>query len=86
VDPGVVSGVINRVVFGALAQALFAVLPAVRYVALARGQNVSLQERLRPGDASSRESDRYEGLLVNPTLLTVARRAPGTPPWCRPAV
>lgn len=31
--------------FDALAQALFAVSPAVRYVALARGQDVSLQER-----------------------------------------
>lgn len=31
--------------FDALTQALFAVSPAVRYIALARGQDVSLQER-----------------------------------------
>ncbi len=48
---------------------LFEVSPAVRYVALyLDDQLVSAQ---RPGivDASASESDRYEELIVNPTLL-----------------
>jgi hypothetical protein len=61
--------------FDALAQAVFAVSPAVRYVALARGQDIRLRERSGLADASSSESDRYEELLVNPTLLTLARRS-----------
>jgi hypothetical protein len=64
----------NRPVFDALAQAVFAVSPAVRYVALGRGQEVELRERADLEDASSGESDRYEELLVNPTLLTLARQ------------
>jgi hypothetical protein len=60
--------------FDALADAVFAVSPAVRYVALARGQDVRLRERPDLADASSSESDRYEELLVNPTLLTLARQ------------
>jgi hypothetical protein len=64
----------NRPVFDALAQAVFAVSPAVRYVALGRGQEVELRERADLEDTSSGESDRYEELLVNPTLLTLARQ------------
>ncbi len=48
---------------------LFEVAPAIRYVALyVGGELVSAQ---RPGivGASASESDRYEELLVNPTLL-----------------
>jgi hypothetical protein len=60
-------------VLDALTQALFALSPAVRYIALARGQDVSLQER--PGLRDP--SDRYEELLVNPTLLTLARQRGG---------
>ena len=54
--------------------AIFAVSPAVRYVAVGRGQNVQMRERAELADASSSESDRYEELLVNPTLITLARR------------
>jgi hypothetical protein len=61
-------------VFPALARSLFALSPGVRYVALARGQDVQLQERPGLDQASSSESDRYEELLVNPTLLTLARQ------------
>jgi hypothetical protein len=51
---------------------VFAISPGIRYVAVADGQQV--QMRSRPGlpDASSSDSDRYEELLVNPTLLTLA--------------
>jgi hypothetical protein len=54
--------------------AVFAVSPAIRYVAVGRGQDVQLRERPDLADASSSESDRYEELLVNPTLLTLARQ------------
>jgi hypothetical protein len=51
---------------------LFAIGPHIRYVAFGRGQTVTLRERPGLLDASSRESDRYEELLVNPTLLKLA--------------
>jgi hypothetical protein len=57
-----------------LVEALFAVGPEVRYVAVARGQEVTLRERAGLAGASSSESDRYEELLVNPTLLALARQ------------
>jgi hypothetical protein len=53
---------------------LFAVTPEIRYVAIARGQEVEMREREDLRDASSSESDRFEELLVNPTLLTLARQ------------
>jgi hypothetical protein len=54
--------------------AVFAVSPAIRYVAVGGGQDVQLRERPDLADASSSESDRYEELLVNPTLITLARQ------------
>lgn len=53
---------------------VFALTPAIRYVALGRGQQVEMRTRPDLSDASSSESDRYEELLVNPTLLTLARQ------------
>ena len=49
--------------------AVFAVSPAVRYVALYR--NGKLESRQRGGlvGASAGESDKYEELIVNPTLI-----------------
>ncbi|WP_054773300.1 hypothetical protein [Methylogaea oryzae] len=48
---------------------IFAISPAIRYVALY--QNGQLQSRCKAElpNASSDDSDRYEELLVNPTLL-----------------
>jgi hypothetical protein len=54
--------------------AIFALSPDVRYVALGRGQDVRLRERPDLADASSGESDRYEELLVNPALITLTRQ------------
>jgi RimJ/RimL family protein N-acetyltransferase len=54
-----------------LATALFAKHPAVRYVAIRRGAELTLRERDGLANASSSESDRYEELLVNPALLTL---------------
>jgi hypothetical protein len=60
--------------FDSLAGALFDLSPAVRYVAVGRGGEVDLRERPGLDGASSSESDRYEELLVNPTLIELARR------------
>ena len=57
-----------------MADRLFELDPAVRYVALAAGPDVEMLERPGLADASASESDRYEELLVNPTLITLARQ------------
>jgi hypothetical protein len=43
----------------------------VRYVAVRRHGQLCLRERAQLRNASSPESDRYEELIVNPTLLTL---------------
>ncbi len=48
---------------------IFAVSPAIRYVASYRQGQLSSRQRADLSQASSSESDRYEELLVNPTLL-----------------
>jgi hypothetical protein len=53
---------------------LFVVTPAIRYVAFAAGQEVEMRQRGDLASASAEESDRYEELLVNPTLLALARQ------------
>lgn len=58
---------------GAL-DALLALSTAIRYVAFGRGGSVVSRTRPHLHGASSHESDRYEELLVNPTLLGLARR------------
>ncbi len=54
--------------------AVFAVSPAVRYAALYRNGELELRQRGGLAGASSSESDKYEELLVNPTLLKLARQ------------
>ena len=51
---------------------VFAISPDIRYVAAAHGQHVQMRSRPDLRHASSSDSDRYEELLVNPTLLTLA--------------
>lgn len=53
---------------------IFELSPDIRYVAIYRGDRLDLAEREGIADASSSESDRYEELLVNPTLLTLAKQ------------
>ncbi|MEV4266393.1 hypothetical protein [Kribbella sp. NPDC049584] len=53
---------------------IFALTPAIRYVAHGDGQQVDLRSRPGLDNASADESDRYEELLVNPTLLTLTRQ------------
>jgi hypothetical protein len=52
----------------------FALGDHIRYVAVADGQDVEMRQRAGLGDASSSDSDRYEELLVNPTLLVLTRQ------------
>ncbi len=58
----------------AIAQQLFDLGSDVRYVAYGNGQDVRTWQRDGIDDASAAESDRYEELLVNPTLLTLTRQ------------
>ncbi len=52
---------------------IFELSEAVRYVALRRGPDLTLRERPGLQAPSSSESDRYEELIVNPTLLTLVQ-------------
>lgn len=56
-------------VFDSLVERIFAASPDVRYVALYRANALSMWERPGVIGASSNETDRYEELFVNPTLL-----------------
>jgi hypothetical protein len=57
-----------------LIERIFALTSEIRYVAVYR--NGRLQSSQRPGvaQASASESDKYEELIVNPTLLTLTRQ------------
>jgi len=57
-----------------LVDRLFAVTPAIRYVAVARDDTLSLHQKPGLADTSDQESDRYEELFVNPGILTLAHR------------
>jgi len=56
-----------------LATRVFALSPDVRYVATYVDGRLDLAAR-SAANASAADSDRYEELLVNPTLLTLARQ------------
>jgi hypothetical protein len=57
----------------AIARQLAELDSAIRYVAISDGDDEPEMWEQNPGpDSSSSESDRYEELLVNPTLLTLA--------------
>jgi len=53
---------------------IFAASADVRYVALYRHGELTSAQREDATGASASESDRYEELFVNPTLLTLARQ------------
>jgi len=57
-----------------LAESLFRASAAIRYVAVYRGGRLEMHERAELRAPSSGESDRYEEILVNPTLLVLARQ------------
>ncbi len=51
---------------------IFALSSDVRYVAIYRDGYLETKSKEGTIDASSSDSDRYEELLVNPTLITLA--------------
>jgi hypothetical protein len=57
-----------------LRDAIFSLGPHIRYVAFGDGQRVETAQRDGIADASGAGSDFFEELLVNPTLLTLARQ------------
>lgn len=57
-----------------IAKALFELAREVRYVAIYRDEELFTAQRDGLQGASAAESDRYEELLVNPTLLTLLRQ------------
>jgi hypothetical protein len=57
-----------------VSDALFALSPLVRYVAVLQGKELRLRERPGLSGASASETDRYEELLVNPGVLTLLGR------------
>ena len=54
-----------------LLDAVVAVSPAVRYVALLQHGHLESRQREGIGSASASESDKYEEVIVNPTLITL---------------
>jgi hypothetical protein len=58
----------------ALREAIFRLGPHIRYVAFGDGQRVETAQRDGIAAASAADSDFFEELLVNPTLLTLARQ------------
>lgn len=57
-----------------LIPAIFGISPAIRYVAVLRNGILNSSQRPDLQGASASESDRYEELFVNPTLLTLVRQ------------
>jgi|SRR5690242_3435529 len=55
-------------------QRILAISPEVRYAALYQRGSLTTASRPDLSGASSAESDKYEELLVNPTLLTLVRQ------------
>jgi len=51
---------------------IFSISEDIRYVAIYRDGQLKSESKSGPQGASSSESDRYEELLVNPTLLKLA--------------
>jgi hypothetical protein len=53
---------------------LFTISPDIRYAAIYRANQLELVQRPELQNASSSESDKYEELIVNPTLLTLVNQ------------
>jgi hypothetical protein len=48
--------------------------PDIRYVAIYTGNELTSKQKQQTLDSSSPDTDKYEELLVNPALLTIARQ------------
>ena len=55
-----------------LIAALFDISHLVRYIAIYNGQDLLMQQRPGIKNPSAGESDKYEELIVNPTLIKLA--------------
>lgn len=55
-----------------LVNEIFAISDAVRYVAVYENGELSLNQKEGIADSSAGESDKYEELIVNPTILKIA--------------
>ena len=53
---------------------LFNFFLEIRYVAIYQNSELTFKQRKQTSDSSSSDTDKYEELLVNPTLLTIARQ------------
>ncbi len=53
---------------------LFAISPDIRYAAIYRANELEIMQRPELQNTSSSESDKYEELIVNPTLLTLVKQ------------
>ena len=53
---------------------LFTSFTDIRYVAIYLDNELTYKQKEQPSNSSSPDTDKYEELLVNPTLLTVARQ------------
>jgi|SRR4051794_39372551 hypothetical protein len=53
---------------------LFNFLVEIRYVAVYQNSELVFKQRQQISDGSSSDTDKYEELLVNPALLTIARQ------------
>jgi hypothetical protein len=53
---------------------LFNFFLEIRYVAIYQNDELTFKQRKQTSDSSSSDTDKYEELLVNPTLLTIARQ------------
>ncbi len=63
-----------QVIGAELAEAVLRTCGQVRYAAVRCDGQLWLRERAQLHNASSSESDKYEELIVNPTLLTLVRQ------------
>jgi hypothetical protein len=57
---------------GVMIEQVFEISECIRYVAIYKNGRLESRSKTNTDGASSSESDRYEELLVNPTLLTLA--------------
>lgn len=55
-------------------QDLFDSFADIRYVAVYKDNELIFRQKQQSSDSSSSDTDKYEELLVNPTLLTLARQ------------
>jgi len=53
---------------------LFILFADIRYVAVYKDNELVFRQRQQILDSSSSDTDKYEELLVNPTLLTITRQ------------